>query len=220
MEIIRLQEVSFSYSTAHQRIDLFEALNLSFKSGEITALWGPSGSGKTTLLNIIAGFLKLKTGNVIFNSNNISEFSEGELCTYRNKNIGFVFQFFNLIQQLTVEENIAVPLMLSGVKTADWKERVGELIQKVGLDRRGRHYPYQLSGGEQQRVAIARALANNPRIILADEPTGNLDKKNRSAIVTLINEMRDEGRAIIIASHDEQFARIADKVVDLEQLSG
>lgn len=220
MEIIRLQEVSFSYSTAHQRIDLFEALNLSFKSGEITALWGPSGSGKTTLLNIIAGFLKLKTGNVIFNSNNISEFSEGQLCTYRNKNIGFVFQFFNLIQQLTVEENIAVPLMLSGVKTADWKERVGELIQKVGLDQRGRHYPYQLSGGEQQRVAIARALANNPRIILADEPTGNLDKKNRSAIVTLINEMRDDGRAIIIASHDEQFSRIADKVIDLEQLSG
>lgn len=220
MDIIRLQEVSFSYSTAHQRIDLFEALNLSFKSGEITALWGPSGSGKTTLLNIIAGFLRLKKGNVIFNTDNISEYSEGELCTYRNKNIGFVFQFFNLIQQLTVEENIAVPLMLSGVKTADWKERVGGLIQKVGLDQRGRHYPYQLSGGEQQRVAIARALANNPRIILADEPTGNLDKKNRSAIVTLINEMRDEGRAIIIASHDEQFTRIADKVVDLEQLSG
>lgn len=186
----------------------------------MTVLLGPSGTGKTSILNLIAGFIKPAAGVILFNGEeNIAGFNENRICDYRNKNIGYVFQFFNLIQQFNVRENIAIPLLLSGVSDLEQRERIDEMLEKVGLGHRARHYPYQLSGGEQQRVAIARALVNNPLLLLADEPTGNLDKKTGEVIIDLLYNIHSDGRTVIIASHDERIAKESGTLINMETLN-
>lgn len=218
--IVEMRGISLFFQTKYQRFEVLNDLNLSFRKGEMTVLLGPSGTGKTSILNLIAGFIKPAAGVILFNGEeNIAGFNENRICDYRNKNIGYVFQFFNLIQQFNVRENIAIPLLLSGVSDLEQRERIDEMLEKVGLGHRARHYPYQLSGGEQQRVAIARALVNNPLLLLADEPTGNLDKKTGEVIIDLLYNIHSDGRTVIIASHDERIAKESGTLINMETLN-
>jgi|LSQX01.1.fsa_nt_gb putative ABC transport system ATP-binding protein len=218
--IVEMRGISLFFQTKYQRVEVLNDLNLSFRKGEMTVLLGPSGTGKTSILNLIAGFIKPAAGVILFNGEeNIAGFNENRICDYRNKNIGYVFQFFNLIQQFNVRENIAIPLLLSGVSDLEQRERIDEMLEKVGLGHRARHYPYQLSGGEQQRVAIARALVNNPLLLLADEPTGNLDKKTGEVIIDLLYNIHSDGRTVIIASHDERIAKESGTLINMETLN-
>lgn len=219
-EIITFDRVSMSYQTKYQRVDLFNNLSLSFEQGEFAVILGPSGSGKTTLLNLIAGFVKPNSGEILVNGQDIAKLSEMEVCRYRNAHLGFIFQFFNLIYSLNAEENVLVPLLLSGVNKNEAEQRASELLERVGMLQRKRHYPSELSGGEQQRVAIARALANSPEIILADEPTGNLDKKTGETILELLCEIHQEGKTLIVVTHDTRIAKLATRVYDMEKLTG
>lgn len=217
-EIIKFNHVDMSYQTKYQKVELFQDLNLSFNKGEYVIILGPSGSGKTTILNLIAGFVKLNSGEILVKDRNISDLTEREICNYRNLNIGVVFQFYNLIYSLNTEENILVPLLLAGMEKKDADCRVNELLTKVGLTNRRNHYPSELSGGEQQRIAIARALANNPEIILADEPTGNLDKKTGDTILNLLDEINQEGKTIIMVTHDMSVVNRATRVINMDEL--
>ncbi len=178
-------------------------VNLQVHSGEIIGIVGPSGSGKTTLLNLIGGLDKPTRGKVFVEDVDITSLSEGELANYRLKKVGFVFQFYNLIPTLTALENVELPMALAGVPKTERRRRAMELLEMVGLESRADHKPDELSGGEQQRVAIARALANNPAIVLADEPTGDLDSKSAKSLVSLVRRLNKEnGQTFMIATHD------------------
>lgn len=217
-KLIKLQDINLSYKTKTERVEIFENLNIEFNKNEFAVIIGPSGIGKSSLLNLISGFLKPDSGQVLVMNEDISKFDENRLCNYRNKKIGYVFQFFNLIYQFNVRENIAVPLILSGLDKKEIDDRVDELLELIGLKHRQKHYPEELSGGEQQRVAIARALANNPEIILADEPTGNLDKKNSEKILEFFKEIHNKGKTIIMVTHDNNICKYATNVYDFEKI--
>lgn len=207
-----------SYQARHQRVDLFSGLNLNIQKGELTLLLGPSGSGKTTLLNLIAGFVKPTSGAILVNGHNIAQYGDFEVCRYRNRYIGYVFQFFNLIYAFNAADNVLVPLLLAGENKGRAEQRVTELLEQVGMNHRRKHYPWELSGGEQQRVAIARALANSPEIILADEPTGNLDRKTGEAVLELLYKIHQSGTTVILATHDHRMVSRASSVYDMEAL--
>ena len=217
-KIITFNQVNMSYQTKYQRIPLLNNLNLSFEKGEFAVILGPSGTGKTTLLNLIAGFLKFESGEILVNGKDISKLNETEICNFRNKHLGFIFQFYNLIHSLNTEQNILAPLLISGLDKSRAECRVNELLEKFGMMHRRFHHPMELSGGEQQRVAIARALANHPDIILADEPTGNLDKKNGHIILDMLSEINKEGKTIIIVTHDMNLVDRATKVYRMDDL--
>lgn len=217
--IINFNNISLSYQGKSKRVDLFENLNLTFDKNEYAVILGKSGSGKTTILNLIAGFLSPDKGNITVAGNNIMEYDQKALCDYRNKSIGFVFQFFNLINQFTVVENVMAPLLIGGLQKKEAKSKALELIDGIGLKDRAKHYPYELSGGEQQRVCIARALANNPDIILADEPTGNLDEETGKHILDMFDDIHKQGKTIIMVTHDNDIADRATRVVRMNELT-
>jgi len=192
-------------------------VSLNVEESELIVIKGHSGAGKTTLLNLIGGLDSPNSGTIYNNGVNITDMEEETLATFRLINSGFIFQNYNLISTLTAEENVMFPMNLAGMTLKEQRERSVELLKRIGLGERREHLPFQLSAGEQQRVAIARALANNPPIILADEPTANLDQKTSLFIRDLFKDMKNKGKTIIIATHDDYLIELADKVITFEE---
>jgi len=210
--VIRLDHVSRTVTSGAGPLTILHPTSLTIDAGRTVAITGPSGSGKSTLLGLLAGLDAPTSGSVFIDGVNISALGEEALARLRGEKIGIVFQFFHLIPSLTALENVLVPLELAGV--ADARARATALLDEVGLSQRGHHYPSQLSGGEQQRVAIARALANDPAILLADEPTGNLDSTTgRHVIDLLLSVNRRQGRTLVLVTHDPELAAMADEVI-------
>jgi putative ABC transport system ATP-binding protein len=213
--IIQLEDVWKTYDTG-VKVDALRGINLSIFSGEFLSIIGPSGSGKSTLLHLI-GLLDTPTkGKVFVNGQEVSRLSDEELARLRNRYFGFVFQTFNLIPSLTALENVEVPMALAGIPKEERIKRAKELLEKLGLGNRLNHKPSQLSGGQKQRVAIARALANNPEVILADEPTGNLDSKSGEQVMEIFNQLHQEGKTLVIVTHDRQIASHAERKIYLK----
>ncbi len=214
--IIEMNNISKVYQTGNVEFAALKEINLKLKRGDFVAIVGPSGSGKSTLMNLI-GCLDLPTkGNYLLDGREVKHLSSNELAEVRNKKIGFVFQAFNLLPYATAFENVELPLLFAGVKSKNRKERVHEILEKVGLSDKMENKPTEMSGGEMQRVAIARAMANDPEIILADEPTGNLDSKSGAAIVDLFKELWKSGKTIIVITHDEKIAGQLPRIVKLK----
>jgi len=214
--IIRLDNVWKIYKTGKIEYPALRGLTLHVKRGELISIMGPSGSGKSTLLNIMGALDRPSSGTVIVDGQELSKLSDKELALFRRKTIGFVFQLFNLVPRLTALENVEIPMIADGVPAKERKRRAMELLKLVGMDKFANHRPTELSGGQQQKVAIARALANNPKIILADEPTGNLDTKSKRVIVDLLKKLnREKKKTIVIVTHDPEVAYEADRVVHI-----
>jgi putative ABC transport system ATP-binding protein len=207
--MIELREVSKTVMSGSEPLTILHPLSLTIPHGEFVAIVGPSGSGKSTLLGLIAGLDAPSSGSVLIDSVDITRLGEDALAKLRGEKVGFVFQFFHLIPSLTAYENVAVPMEIAGA--ADPRRQAERLLEEVGLTGRSHHYPSQLSGGEQQRVALARALANDPPIVLADEPTGNLDSANGRHIMDLLRGIHDKrGTTIVLVTHDRELADMAD----------
>lgn len=198
-----------------ETIHALKLISISINKGEYVAFMGPSGSGKSTLMNIIGCLDTPSAGTYILNNHDVSDLDEDELAEIRNKEIGFVFQTFNLLPRSTALENVALPLVYAGMGKSDREERAHEVLKGVGLEDRALHRPNELSGGQRQRVAIARALVNNPSIILADEPTGNLDTKTSYDIMELFEELHSQGNTIIMVTHEEDIAQYAHRIIRL-----
>ena len=214
--IIQLKNVWKTYYIGENRVDALQGLNLEVNKGEFVAIQGPSGSGKSTCMNII-GCLDLPTkGEVYLDGTNIQNYTESELSQRRGKKIGFIFQQFNLIHTLTAEKNVTLPMIFQGVEKEIQKTRAEELLKLVQLEDRKDHRPGELSGGQQQRVAIARALANDPEVIIADEPTGNLDSKTGEIIIHFLKELNKKGKTIIIVTHDEKVAAETKRILSIK----
>ncbi len=214
--VIELKNASKIYQMGDSKVYALDKANLKIKEGEFVAIFGPSGSGKSTLMHII-GCLDVPTqGSVFLEGKDISDFSESELATIRGKTIGFIFQTFNLFGTLTVLENIMLPMVFQNIPKGERKKRAKELIEYVGLSHRVDHKPAELSGGERQRVAVARSLATHPKIILGDEPTGNLDSKTGKKIMEGLKEVNKEGKTVILVTHDASLASYADKIVHIK----
>ena len=212
IQISNLQKI---FHTEDMETWALNDVNLSVKPGEFIAIMGPSGCGKSTLLNIL-GLLDTPTrGSYILNGAEVSRMKENERVDVRKGVIGFVFQSFNLIDELTVEENIELPLIYLGLDKKERRERVHKVMERMGIAHRSGHYPSQLSGGQQQRAAIARAVVANPKLILADEPTGNLDSKNGKEVMTLLSELHKEGTTIVMVTHSQHDAQYANRIVKL-----
>ena len=212
-EIIGLKDIRKTYDLGKVKIDVLKGITLSIQKNEYVAIMGPSGSGKSTLMNILGCLDKATTGTYILNNTNVSSMNEDELALVRNKEIGFIFQTFNLLARLNGVENVALPLIYAGKKKADRTKIAEDMLTAVGLGHRMTHKPNELSGGERQRVAVARALVNNPSIILADEPTGNLDTKTSYEIMELFEEIHAKGNTVIIVTHEEDIARYAHRII-------
>lgn len=214
---IQLHQLTKTYTEGENKRAVLQGLDLSLEEGEMIILLGRSGSGKSTLLNIMSGIDKPDSGQVIIGGTNLTMMGERDRTLFRRKHIGFVFQSFNLISTLTALENVLLPLKLNNIPDQKASEKARRFLEEVGLGDRGGSYPDRLSGGEQQRVAIARALANEPMLILADEPTGNLDYKTGQHILNMLNNLvRKENRTIIIATHDREICKIADRIFMLQ----
>lgn len=205
-----------TYEIGDLKVEVLKNVNLKVEKSEFTVISGPSGAGKTTLLNIIGGIDKPTSGKIIVFGEDLGTKNEDFLASFRKNNIGFVFQSYNLVSTLTLAENIAFPMEWSRKPEKQVKERVAELLHIVGLKNRADHFPFQLSGGEQQRVAFARALANDPPLLLVDEPTGNLDIKTSLKIVQMLQRLKGDRKTIIIATHDERIIQLADQKSYLE----
>ncbi|MDA9906279.1 ABC transporter ATP-binding protein [Cyclobacteriaceae bacterium] len=214
-EILKVKSLSKVYGSKTNALTVLKDINFSVLKGESVAIIGPSGSGKTTLLGLCAGLDRVTEGKIILNHISLNELNEDELAQVRNQNIGFVFQNFQLIPTLTALENVQVPLELRGVKNT--MEPSIALLERVGLGARKNHYPSQLSGGEQQRVAIARAFSNNPEILFADEPTGNLDEETGKSIEALLFEInKEKGTTLIIVTHDLELAQKTHQIIKIK----
>ena len=213
--LIHLEGITKVFLTDEIETHALSGIHLKILKGEYVAIAGPSGCGKSTLLSIL-GLLDSPTeGTYILNGQSVAQLNFGDRARIRNREVGFIFQSFNLIGDLTVFENVELPLTYRGMAASERRQRVDEALQKVGMAHRMKHYPAQLSGGQQQRVAVARALAGKPSILLADEPTGNLDSKNGEAVMELLRELHREGATICMVTHDPRFARHADRAVHL-----
>jgi putative ABC transport system ATP-binding protein len=213
--LLQLQGINKTYQTDEIETHALRDIDLDIERGEYLSIEGPSGCGKSTLLSII-GLLDAPTsGNYILNGRAVGSLSAGERAAIRNREIGFIFQNFNLIGDLTVGENVELPLTYRGVSKGERRRRVSEVLERVNIAHRSRHYPSQLSGGQQQRVAVARALAGNPSVLLADEPTGNLDSVHGVAVMELLTELHESGSTIVMVTHDRRFARYAKRTVGL-----
>ena len=213
--VIELINVKKSYFLGKNELPVLKGINLNIGKTEFVALMGPSGSGKSTLMNILGCLDTLSSGQYLLNGHDISELSDNQLAEIRNKEIGFVFQQFNLLPRLTAVENVALPLIYAGVPKKDRLQKAMTMLEKVKLADRFHHKSNELSGGQIQRVAIARALINDPSIILADEPTGNLDSKTSSEIMGLLSEIHQQGNTVVLVTHEEEIARYARRVVRL-----
>ena len=215
---VHLDDLCKTYERDGQRISVLENISLSIPQGEFLALMGPSGSGKTTLLNLIAGIDRPTSGSVQVHGINVSALSEGALATWRSRCVGFIFQFYNLIPVLTAAANVELPLMLASLSKKQRRERALTALRIVGLADRAEHYPRQLSGGQEQRVAIARAIVTDPQILVADEPTGDLDAKSAEGILHLMQTLnREFGKTIVMVTHDPRAASRAHSQKHLEK---
>jgi putative ABC transport system ATP-binding protein len=213
---ISASQLSKIYELGDAKVEVLSNVDLEIKNGEFIAISGPSGSGKTTLLNIISSIDKPTSGKIVVLGNDLGVKNEDFLANFRCSNVGFVFQSYNLVSTLTVAENVAFPMEWLHKSGVDVQKRVGELLETVGMSHRRDHFPFQLSGGEQQRVAFARALANNPPLLLLDEPTGNLDKKTSLKIIQLMEELKVGKKTVIAATHDDRIIELADRLLCLE----
>ena len=215
MELLRVENLSKSYGKGEAKVDALKNINLSIKKGEFIAIVGPSGSGKSTLLHLLGGVDKPTSGNVFINDINIYDLKEKDLAIFRRRNVGLIYQFYNLIPVLTVKENILLPAELDNRKID--KEYLEDLLKILDLKERENHLPSELSGGQQQRTSIGRALINRPSIVLADEPTGNLDSKNSKEIVELLKvSVKKYNQTLIMITHDTNIALQADRVITIE----
>lgn len=215
--LVSVKDLTKQYKVGRQHVSALNGVSLDIHEGEFVAFTGPSGSGKSTLLQLIGGLDKPSQGTITIDGQNLTKLSDRKLSTFRNQTIGFVFQFFYLQPFLRLETNLEVPGMFARTKRSERKVKAGELAQAVGLADRLRHLPKELSGGQMQRAAIARALLNQPKLILADEPTGNLDSVNGKAIIDLFEQVRkDFGATIVIVTHDPKIAARADREIILE----
>jgi putative ABC transport system ATP-binding protein len=213
--VIHLDEITKSYYMGKQELKVLKGISLDIFKNEYVALMGPSGSGKSTLMNILGCLDSPTGGKYILNDKDVSKMPDNDLAEVRNKEIGFVFQQFNLLSRLTAAENVALPLVYSGTPKKQRIEQSLEMLNRVGLADRSHHKPNELSGGQGQRVAIARALVNNPSIILADEPTGNLDSKTSAEIMEIFEKIHTEGNTVILVTHEEDIAHYAHRIVRL-----
>jgi putative ABC transport system ATP-binding protein len=216
--IIEIKNLAKSYWRDGFEIPVLNNLNISVEKGDYLALMGPSGSGKSTLLNLIAGIDRPSKGEVVVDSTNIAKLGESELARWRANNIGFIFQFYNLIPVLTAYDNVGLPLLLTKLSKPERRKHIETALNIVGLGDRMKHYPKQLSGGQEQRVAIARAIVTDPQILVADEPTGDLDRTSATEILTLMRRLNEEfGKTIIMVTHDPHAAESAKSVLHLEK---
>jgi putative ABC transport system ATP-binding protein len=215
MKIIETDRISKVYVMGNQVVNALQSISISIDKGEYCAFMGPSGSGKSTLMNIVGCLDTPTTGTYMLNNKLVSDMTENELAETRNKEIGFVFQTFNLLPRASALENVALPLIYAGYSKSERNEKAMHTLESVGLGDRSHHKPNELSGGQRQRVAIARALVNNPSIILADEPTGNLDTKTSYDIMNLFQELHDAGNTIIMVTHEDDIAHYAHRIIRL-----
>jgi putative ABC transport system ATP-binding protein len=213
--MIKTNELTKVFRTEEVETTALNKVNLNVKEGEYVAVMGPSGCGKSTLLNILGLLDNPTSGSYVFNGTEVANLKERDRTVFRKGNIGFVFQSFNLIDELNVYENVELPLIYLKMKTSERKKKVEEALERMKITHRAKHFPQQLSGGQQQRVAIARAVVANPRLILADEPTGNLDSKNGIEVINLLTELNKEGTTIIMVTHNDRDAGYAHRIVNL-----
>lgn len=213
--MIKTNNLTKIFRTEEVETTALNKINLEVKEGEYVAVMGPSGCGKSTLLNILGLLDNPTSGSYLFNGTEVANLRERDRTVFRKGNIGFVFQSFNLIDELNVFENVELPLIYLKMKTGERKKKVEEALERMKITHRAKHFPQQLSGGQQQRVAIARAVVANPRLILADEPTGNLDSKNGIEVINLLSDLNREGTTIIMVTHSERDAGYAHRVVNL-----
>ncbi len=214
-EIIRLEDIRRIYRVGNQEVRALDGVSLSVSKNEYVAIMGPSGSGKSTLMNILGCLDSPSSGHYILNGVDVSEMEDGELADVRNREIGFVFQSFNLLPRYNALENVALPMVYAGVPARERMERAAAALESVALSERMDHKPNELSGGQKQRVALARALINNPSIILADEPTGNLDTHTSIEIMRLFEEIHSRGNTVIVVTHEEDIAAYAHRIIRL-----
>ncbi|MFK8274332.1 ABC transporter ATP-binding protein [Capnocytophaga cynodegmi] len=215
MSLLEIRDIKRDFKLGNEVLHVLKGIWLSIEKGEYVALMGPSGSGKSTLMNILGCLDTPTSGEYILNGRDVSKLSDGELADIRNKEIGFVFQTFNLMPRTTALENVALPMIYAGIEKSKRRERATEVLELVGLGDRMMHKPNELSGGQRQRVAVARALVNHPSIILADEPTGNLDSKTSYEIMALFNEIHQKGNTVILVTHEEDIAQHAHRIIRL-----
>jgi putative ABC transport system ATP-binding protein len=216
--LVTVRNVHKYYTRGSERIDVLQGVNLDIPKGDFLALMGPSGSGKTTLLNMLGGLDKPSSGAVSVGGVDITGLSGGQLSRWRAENIGFVFQLYNLLPVLTAERNVDLPLLLTRLSKAERRKRVGIALKVVGLAERAKHYPRQLSGGQEQRVGIARAIVTDPTLLLCDEPTGDLDRKSGDEILDLLQALnREHGKTIVMVTHDPHAAERAKRILHLEK---
>ncbi len=213
MPVIVLKDIHKTYVMGDNIVNALAGVDLSVETSEFTAIMGPSGSGKSTLMNVLGCLDRPTSGSYLLDDREVSDYSDDELAVTRNKKIGFVFQSFNLLSRMSALHNVALPLVYAGVPEKERTQRASLMLEKVGLGDRSHHRPNELSGGQRQRVAIARALINNPSIVMADEPTGNLDTKSGNDIMRMLNELNDEGRTVILVTHEPEIAVQAKRTI-------
>ncbi len=213
--MIKLENLNKVYRTAYMETTALHDINLHIRKGEFVAVMGPSGCGKSTLLNVVGMIDNPSSGNYYFDGEEIGHRSENDLVALRKQNIGFIFQNFNLIDDLSVAENVDLPLLYLGYSKAERKRRVEEALTLVGLENRANHKPQELSGGQQQRVAVARSVVGEPKLILADEPTGNLDTKNGDDVMNMLGRLKDKGVTIMMVTHSPEHGERADRIISM-----
>lgn len=211
--IIEVKDVYKTYDTGALKFTALKGINLSIDKGEFTSIMGPSGSGKSTFMNILGCLDKMDSGMYILNNKNISDLEDNELARIRNTEIGFVFQAFNLLPRMTILENVELPMVYAGISKKERREKALDALERVGLSDRITHKPTEISGGQKQRVAIARAIVNNPSVIMADEPTGNLDSKSTFEILKIFQDLNNEGSTIIMVTHEPDVAKYTKRIV-------
>lgn len=216
--LIQLKGVTKSYTRGKKPVPIFERLDMSIPTQDFVAIMGPSGSGKTTLLNLLGGIDRPSGGEIVFDAKRMDNLDEGKLAAFRAGNIGFIFQFYNLMPMLTAAQNVELPLLLTKLGPKARRDRVNTALTIVGLSDRARHKPSELSGGQQQRVAIARAIVSDPKLLLCDEPTGDLDRETAGEILSMLQTLnRDLGKTIVMVTHDPEAARYAKRTLHLDK---
>jgi len=213
--VIKLQNLSKVYRTAYMETTALDSINLSINKGEFVAVMGPSGCGKSTLLNVVGMIDEPSSGEYYFDGEEVGHCSENELVDVRKANIGFIFQNFNLIDDLSVEENVDLPLLYLGIPKKERKQKVANALELVGLENRAEHKPQELSGGQQQRVAVARSVVGDPKLILADEPTGNLDTRNGDEVMNMLALLKERGATILMVTHSPEHGAKADRIIEM-----
>ena len=217
-DFIKLTNVTKTYTRGKESISIFDKLTLTIPKGDFVAIMGPSGSGKTTLLNLLGGTDRCDSGEIVFDGEHIEGYSEGQLAAWRARNVGFIFQFYNLMPVLTAAQNVELPLMLTSLASQKRKDNVATALKIVDLSDRAGHKPKELSGGQQQRVAIARAIVSDPKFLLCDEPTGDLDRATANDILKTLQQLnRELGKTIIMVTHDPEAARFATRTLHLDK---